>query len=91
MAEIKINITEIDGTITRLKALQSRCSGMNTAAPSTVGGGRAVNELEAIAAVFKATHTSLDTLIGNTIAFLQNVRDSYVSSDTKAAAGIAKK
>ncbi len=91
MAEIKINIAEIDNAITKLKALKSRCRGMSTTAPSTVGGGRSVNELEAMASVYKATHTSLGTLIDNTISFLQNVRDSYASSDTKAAAGIAKK
>lgn len=91
MAEIKINVPEINSAITRLQGLQSRCNSRNTTPPATVGGGKTVNELENLADVYKALNTHFEDLISNTISFLQNVRDSYTSSDTKAANKIANK
>ena len=91
MAEIKVKVSEINNAITRLQGLQSRCSSRNTTPPATVGGGKTVNELEDIADVYKTLNTHFEDLISNTISFLQNVRDSYASSDTKAANKIANK
>lgn len=91
MAEIKIKITEINNAITRLQGLQSRCSSKNTFPPATVGGGKTVNELESIADTYKTINTHFGELISNTISFLQNVRDSYATGDTKAANKIANK
>lgn len=91
MAEIKVKITEINNSITKLKNLQSRCNTRNTTPPTTVGGGKTVNELEDIADVYKSLNTHFGVLISNTISFLQNVRDSYTSSDTKAANKIKNK
>ena len=88
MAEIKIRITELDNAIERLRALQTRCDSMNTNPHSTVGGGKTVNELEAIAEVYKLLNGHFGILISNTISFLENVKDSYVSSDSKAASKI---
>ena len=88
MAEINVKINEIDNAITKLQGLQSRCISMNTTPPATVGGGRTVNELEEIAAVYKSLNSHFEMLISNTISFLQNVRDSYISSDEQAAKGI---
>lgn len=91
MAEINIKINEISNAISKLQGLQSRCVFVNIAPPSTVGGGRTVNELEDIAAAYKSLNIQLEILISNTISFLQNVRDSYISSDEKAAKGISGK
>lgn len=91
MVEIKVKITEINNAITRLQSLESRCSSRNTSPPATVGGGKTVNELESIADAYKTINTHFEELISNTISFLQNVRDSYTSSDTKAANKIANK
>lgn len=85
MAEIKVKVTEIDSAITRLQALKSRSTSADTKAPSTVGGGKSVNELEAIAGVYKNLNTHFATLVQNTISFLGNVKDSYAASDQKAA------
>lgn len=91
MAEINVKITEINNAISKLKALQSKCNLRKTTPPSTVGGGKTVNELENIADIYKSLNRDFGELISNTISFLQNVKDSYVSSDTKAAQGINNK
>ena len=52
--------------------------------PSTVGGGKIVNELEDMVDVYKALDHDFAVLISNTISFLQNVKSSYMESDTKA-------
>ncbi len=91
MAEIKVKVSEINNAITRLQKLQSRCVSKNTPPPTTVGGGKTVNELENVADVYKDLYTNFEYLIANTIAFLQNARDGYVVSDTEAAKKIANK
>lgn len=91
MAEIKVKVSEINNAITKLQGLQSKCNSRNTTPPVTVGGGKTVNELENIANVYKTLNTQFETLLSNTISFLQNVRDSYTASDTKAANKIANK
>lgn len=91
MAEINVNVTEINNAITKLQGLQSECNSRNTTSPATVGGGKTVNELEDIANVYKKLNTHFEDLLLNTISFLQNVRDSYTASDTKAANKIANK
>lgn len=85
MAEIKVKVTEIDNAVTRLQALKSRSTSADTKSPSTVGGGKSVNELEAIAGVYKDLNAHFGTLVQNTISFLGNVKSSYAASDQKAA------
>ncbi len=91
MAEINIKVTEIDSAIEKLQSLQSRCSSINTTPPITVGGGKTVNELENIADAYKTMNTHLEDFITNTISFLRNIKNSYVSSDLEAAKKIANK
>lgn len=90
MAEIKVNITEINSAITKLQGLKSKCNSRDTTPPATVGGGKTVNEFENIANIYKTLNCNLGELISNTISFLRNIEDSYISSDTKAAQGIKK-
>lgn len=85
MAEIKINANEIDNSITRLKSIVSQANSSQINPPSIVGGGQSVNELEAIAGVYKDLNMHFATLVQNTISFLGNVKDSYAASDKKAA------
>lgn len=84
MAEIKIKASEIDNAITRLKAIVTQATSSKTSPPSIIGGGQSVNELEAIAGVYKNIDSNLVTLVQNTISFLSNVEDSFVSNDQKA-------
>ncbi len=90
MAEINIKIKEIDNAIQSLKSLQKECNGFKTTPPSTVGGGKTVSELEELANVYKNINNDFSLLLSNTISFLQNVKNSYVSSDQKAANKILK-
>lgn len=91
MAEIKIKLTEIDGAITKLQSLKSQSTSADTKSPTTVGGGQTVNELEAIAGVYKSLNTHFATLVQNTISFLGNVKGSYAASDQKAASKMSGK
>lgn len=84
MAEIKVKASEIDSAITRLKAIVTQATSSKTSPPSIVGGGQSVNELEAIAGVYKNIDSNFITLVQNTISFLSNVEDSFASSNQKA-------
>ena len=88
MAEIKINISELNNSIGKMQSLKSKCISNQKTAPKTVGGGKTVNELEAIAEQYRTINSSLEILMSNTISFLSNLKDSYISSDQKAAKGI---
>lgn len=90
MAEIKINIIEIDKSIAKLQTLKSKCVSNRKNAPITVGGGQTVNELETIAGQYRAIDSNLETLMTNTIAFLTNLKESYITSDQKAAQGMTQ-
>ena len=85
MSEIKIKIDECNSAISKLQTLKSSCSARKTTPPAVVGGGKTVNEFENIANTYKQINTHLTNLISNTVGLLQNVRDSYVASDAKAA------
>ena len=87
MSEINIKISELDAAITNLQSLKSACDGINTIAPTTVGGGKTVNEIENIASVYK----SLNTHVGDMISFMQNIRASFITSDSNAAGKIGGK
>ena len=85
MVEINIKISEINNAITKLQGLRTRCNSRNTTPPITVGGGKTVNALEEMAEVYVALNNNFGEFVSNTILFLQNVRDSYAGSDSKAA------
>ena len=84
MAEININLLVIDNAISKLQALKSKCVSAKTAAPTTVGGGQTVNELEKIAKQYQDIDLHLELLVGNTISFLTNLKSSYNKSEQKA-------
>lgn len=88
MSEIKINVEKIDVSITKLQKLKSKCILNSKTPPETVGGGQTVNELETIANEYRNIDSHLELLVSNTISFLQNVKNSYITSDQKAAKGI---
>lgn len=84
MDEIKVKASEIDNAVARLRTIVTQATSSKTSPPSIVGGGWSVNELEVIAGVYKDIDSSFVTLVQNTISFLSNVKDSFVSSDQKA-------
>lgn len=70
MAEININIVELELSISRLQNIRTACES-NTAIPSIVGGGKTVGEIESIAEVYRDLNTSLIELVSNTIVFFR--------------------
>ena len=87
MAEIKINIQELERSVARLDQLAANWSAEQKTAPETVGGGKTVNELEDLAQVYQQLYRNLVLLASNTASFLDNVRESYEESDRKAGNG----
>lgn len=88
MAEIKINLTNLESAISRFSTMASDWGANDTIAPVTVGGGSTVNELEALAEMYKNLNAHMVTLASNTAAFLTSVKNSYQESDHQAAQGI---
>lgn len=80
MAEINIKLRGIEDTVAKLQNITTS----QITPPAASGGGPVADELEAIAALYKSIDTSFSTLLQNTIAFLQNVENSFVQSDQKA-------
>lgn len=88
MSEINVNILALEEGILNLKSLSEKCKNFDTKIPVSVGGGRTVSELEQIEALYQKLNTHLAMLAQNTASFMENVKDSYVASDEKAARGI---
>ena len=89
MSEIKLKINELNDSIEALKKLKTECQEWDTTSPDTVGGGQTVNELEAIAALYKKLNTHFIDLVSNTVSFMENVKESFEESDIEAAKKIA--
>ena len=91
MAEIKINIDELNDLIVDLQNLQKKSSSFRENAPATRGGGQTVNEIEKIKDIYNEIDSNVEVMISNTVLFFKSVKDSYMSSDAKAARGITSK
>jgi len=88
MSEIKINITNLEGAIARLNNMAINWASNDTTPPATVGGGKTVIELEALAQMYKEFNAQMVELAYNTATFFTNVKNSYEESDHKAASNI---
>jgi len=91
VSEIKVNLVNLDGAITRLNNLAANWSANPTTPPATVGGGKTANELEELAQMYKELNDHMVSLASNTAAFFTNVKNSYQESDHKAATNISGK
>lgn len=89
MGEIKINVNALNDAITRLKNLRTTCENTKNKIPKIVGGGLTVNELESISSLYEDLDIGFTDLVSNTISFMENVKDSYKSSDSKAASKLS--
>lgn len=85
MSEINVKISGVEDAITKLQNLQKQSASIGITKPATVGGGEVVGYLEEIADVYRKIYANFVSLVGNTIGFLENMRDSYAESDQKAA------
>ena len=87
MAEIKINITELDGLLSKIQTVKIAANGIfsKNIPPETIGGGLAVAEMEELASLYRTIYRDIEELASNTILFLQNVRDGYAEADAAVA------
>lgn len=85
LSEIKIDVDSLESGINNLKELKSKISTNKSNAPTVVGGGSTVANIEKIGIDFKNIEDKMELLLQNTISLLNNIKSSYVSSDKNAA------
>ena len=85
MRIINIDIACLNQAIIRMNTLKKNWASNNVTAPTTVGGGKTVNELEEISQLYKDLNNLMVTLASNTAEFLTDVKEGYEESDRKAA------
>lgn len=91
MSEIKINLANLDSSISQFNTLARNWGANDTMPPVTVGGGTTVNEFEELVQVYKTLNDHMVTLASNTAAFLTDIKQSYQESDQKASNNISGK
>lgn len=81
MAEIIFRKKELQNAIDKLNALRKAETMMRRTPPQTVGGGQAVTEMKELGKIFLQVSEHFETLLTNTIAFLQNAHDTMKETD----------
>ena len=81
---LKLIRVKLVNLINNLKELKSKISTNKSNAPTVVGGGSTVANIEKIGIDFKNIEDKMELLLQNTISLL-NIKSSYVSSDNNAA------
>lgn len=75
--KIKIDLEALDRSISEMKTLQQKCDSCYKTPPAVTGGGKAVNQIEAIAQMYKTLNIEMGTLISSTISFLEYAKQLY--------------
>ena len=88
MDEISIKIKEIERSIENMQTLKNLCASFGWTRPTTIGGGNAVSQIEKMGELYDMTAQSVEMLLSSTVSFLQNIKDSFVSSDQRIASEI---
>lgn len=83
--DMKPAVDSLESGINNLKELKSKISTNKSNAPTVVGGGSTVANIEKIGIDFKNIEDKMELLLQNTISLLNNIKSSYVSSDNNAA------
>ena len=91
MSEIKVNIENLEGAISKLNNYAKNWASNPSTPPATIGGGKTVNELEELAKIYEELNDHMVLLASNTATFFTNVKNSYQESDHKAASNISGK
>lgn len=85
MAEIKINVDELQNSIDNLNSLQSECESITLPAYDQVGSGKTFDVLNGLRSECELANSLLLELIQNTTSFLTSVKNSVNEADSKAA------
>lgn len=91
MATIEINIEELDAGIRKLNSLQKKIEGNCLKPPMKRGEGNTIDELESIANLFQEVDKSFETLVINTVLYMNKVKKEFVQSDETASKKIEGK
>ena len=85
MSEIKIDIDNLNSEINKLKELKKKIASNKKKPTAVVGGGSTVAYIEKIGNDYKNMEDKMESLVQNTISFMNNIKTSYVTSDKNAA------
>lgn len=85
MSEIKIDIDNLNSEIKKLKELKKKITTNKKKTTSVVGGGGTISNIEKIGNDYKNMEEKMESLVQNTISFMENVKNSYITSDKNAA------
>lgn len=88
MLEIDVKVDTLLQAIESLNTLKEFCDNSIINPPTTVGGGKMVNELEELGQLYKMVNTHLSDMVYSTILFLQKTKESFEENDRKAAINI---
>ena len=89
MSEIKINIKALEGDIKKLNSLSSMCRNKDRKIFYDSLQGAVAIEIEEIVKISQDLNTEICFMIDSTAQFMENVKDSYISSDKKAKHGMS--
>lgn len=85
MSEIKIDIENLNSEINKLTELKKRITTNKKKPTSVIGGGSTISNIEKVGNDYKILEEKMESLVQNTISFMANVKNSYVTSDKNAA------
>ena len=85
MAEININITNLEEQINLLNELSRSFAGRETNMPEASGSGPALTQSQELGMMFLRIRESTKELFEKTAVFLNNAKDSYVNTDAQIA------
>lgn len=84
MGKINIDIEALNESISSIQSLQNRWTTDKKKLPSKVGGGGTIDEMDLIAEAYENLDKNINTLLTSTVSFFENVRDSFISADSKS-------
>lgn len=85
MSEIKIKNDALSTEISNLRNLNTKIRSSNIKCPTVVGGGTSIQQIENIGKSYQQMHKQLEMLVSSTVSFMENINNSYKSSDKKAS------
>ena len=91
MGELDIKLNPITTAINELNNLKRICDAAKKAPPTTVGGGKTVNELEEIGKQYQTINGHLSLMISSTIMLMKKTRNEFETSDKRVATKISKR
>lgn len=89
MAQINIDLEELDANIEKLADLKTEIESISIDKPAQSGSGSTVEQMVEAADAFEAVRQALVTLVGNSVGFFQGVKQSYQDADAEASRALA--